>query len=424
MNDLKKMYSTISADPFPDKLTIILGNETLHYQKRIWRIGDESKGLRYGENPDQPAALYQLKSGALSIGGIAWGGPDRSLVSAIDENQMLQAGKHPGKTNLTDVDNGANILQYLAMRPACVIIKHNNPCGAAWADTLDEAVTRAFWSDRIAAFGGAVIVNRPLTRASAQLISENYFEVIAAPAYEEGCLELLKSRKNLRIIELPGLGQLDKLLSAAWLDIKSLTDGGIIIQKSFQNRILTAADFIPATAKGPNGLEVTARAPTKEELSDLLFAWAIESGVTSNSVVFARNGVTIAIGAGEQDRVGCVDLAIHKAYIKYADSLSFKQLGLSLYELKRKAELDPTFNEKLLEIENRATEAKGDLINSRMVSDGFFPFRDGVDTAIAQGVSAIAHPGGSLRDYESIIACNEAVPQVAMVFTGQRSFKH
>ena len=428
MPDLKAMYSTIHKDDFPESLTIILGSERLVYEKRVWTLDGEQKGLRYGENPDQPAALYALKEGSLSLGGIVWRGPGHGLVSRLDEAQMIQAGKHPGKTNLTDVDNGANILQYLAERPAAVILKHNNPCGAAWVDEAEggiaEALSRAYWSDRIAAFGGAAVVNRPLTRAAAEVIKASYFEVVAAPAFEEGSIDLLKTRKNLRIMELPGLGRLEELAGSAWLDIKSLADGGIIVQKSFQNRILKAADFLPAMARTGDGLEVVARAPDRQELSDLRFAWAVEAGVSSNSVIFARNGATVVIGAGEQDRVGCVELAIHKAHTKYADNLAFHECGLSLYELEQQAAGDAALAEKLQDIRARSRAAHGGLAGSRLVSDGFFPFRDGVDVAIAQGVTAIAQPGGALRDAEVIMACNEAAPQVAMVFTGQRSFRH
>lgn len=425
MSELKSMYSQILNDTFPESLTILLGDEKLIYQKRTWEIDSEKRGLRYGENPDQPAALYQLVKGEINIGGIKWRKPENALVSAITEKQMLQAGKHPGKTNLTDIDNGANILQYLAAQPAAVILKHNNPCGAAISETsITDALAKAFWSDRIAAFGGAVVVNTTLTTEAAQLIAANYFEVVAAPAYEHGAVEILKGRKNLRILEIPGLGQLEELAKAAWLDIKSLSDGGLIVQKSFQNRILSDHDFMPAIARGPDGLEVTTRAPNREELADLRFAWAVEAGVSSNSVVFAKNGATIAIGAGEQDRVGCIELAIYKAYTKYADLISYQQTGLSLYELRHKAEADADLAEKLALIEQETKTAKAGLTGSRMVSDGFFPFRDGADAAIAQGVTALAHPGGSIRDWEAIVACNEAVPQVAMVFTGQRSFRH
>ena len=425
MSDLKAMYSTVRKDAFPETMTIILGEEKLVYEKRVWTLDQEEKGLRYGENPDQPAALYALKEGSLSCGGLSWRGPGNGIVSALTEAQMIQAGKHPGKTNLTDVDNAANILQYLAERPAAAILKHNNPCGAAWTDEgVAVALERAFWCDRIAAFGGAVVVNRPFTREAAEMVAANYFEVVAAPAFEDGVVEVLKRRKNLRIMELPGLGRLEELTRSAFLDIKSLADGGIIVQKSFVNRILTDADFLPATASTKDGLEVSARAPDKAELADLRFAWAVEAGVTSNSVIFARDGATLAIGTGEQDRVGCVELAIFKAYTKYADTLAFTRHGMTLYELKLKAKEDAEAAEQLAAIEADTQKAKGGLAGTVLVSDGFFPFRDGVDAAVAQGVSAIAQPGGSLRDAEVIMACNEAQPQVAMVFTGQRSFKH
>lgn len=425
MADLKSMYSTVRKDAFPDTMTITLGEETLTYRKRTWTLDGEEKGLRYGENPDQPAALYALEKGSLSCGGIAWREPGNAIVSRLTEAQMIQAGKHPGKTNLTDVDNGANILQYLTERPAAVILKHNNPCGAAWdAAGVAAALDKAFWCDRIAAFGGAVVVNRPFTIAAAEMVAANYFEVVAAPAFEEGAVGVLKSRKNLRIMELPGLGRLDDLTRSAFLDIKCLADGGIIVQKSFVNRILGDRDFLPATASTKDGLQVSARAPSREELADLRFAWAVEAGVTSNSVIFARDGATVAIGTGEQDRVGCVELSIHKAHTKYADSLAFRELGLSLYELKLKAGDDAAMAGRLADIQHRTAEAHGGLEGSRLVSDGFFPFRDGVDVAVSQGVTAIAQPGGSLRDAEVITACNEASPQVAMVFTGQRSFKH
>lgn len=428
MPDIKAMYSTLCKDDFPETMTILLGEERLVYEKRVWTLDGEARGLRYGENPDQPAALYALKEGSLSIGGLAWRGPGHGIVSRMDEAHMIQAGKHPGKTNLTDVDNGCNILQYLCDRPAAVILKHNNPCGAAWVrgdeGGIAEALSRAYWGDRIAAFGGAVVVNSPFSREAAELVAASYFEVVAAPSFEPGTVDILKRRKNLRIMELPGLGRLDELVGSAWLDIKSLADGGLIVQKSFQNRILATADFLPAAARTPDGVEVTARAPDRAEAEDLRFAWAVEAGVTSNSVIYVRDGATLAIGTGEQDRVGCVELAAHKAHVKYADTLAFRELGLSLYELERKAGDDAALAARLDDIRARTREARGGLAGSRLVSDGFFPFRDGVDAAIAQGVTAIAQPGGSLRDAEVIMACNEAVPQVAMVFTGQRSFRH
>ncbi len=425
MSEIKEMYKKIQGEIFPEEMTILFGDNKLVYRKKIWEVGGELRGLRYGENPDQPAALYEHISGGIDFGGISWRGPGQGLVSSVTEAHMLQAGKHPGKTNFTDVDNGVNIMQYLEARPAAVILKHNNPCGAAWdKGGVAEAIKKAIAGDRIAAFGGAVVVNSPLTLDAAEQIAENYFEVVAAPDFEEKALDTIKKRKNLRILRLPGLAALGKMRGASFMDIKSLCDGGLIVQKSFVNRILSAEDFIPATATSSDGLSVSARSPSKTEAEDLLFAWAVESGVISNSVIFAKNGATVAIGAGEQDRVGCVELAIYKAYAKYADALAFAEQGLSLYELRHKAQADAEAGEKLADITARAQKAKGGLAGSVLVSDGFFPFRDGADTAIAQGITAIAQPGGSLRDHEVIMACNEASPQVAMVFTGQRSFKH
>ena len=424
MSQLKDMYRTIQTDVFPETLSLRLGDEELRFRKRVWHLENETLGLRYGENPDQPAALYELIQGEIHLGGLVWRGPGQGLVSAVSEEHMLQAGKHPSKINFTDVDNGANILQYLTDRPAALILKHNNPCGAAWSRvSIHDALGKAYAGDRIAAFGGAVVVNSTLTREAAELINSAYFEVVAAPDFEEGVVDILKQRKNLRIIRLPGLGRLGELAGTPFLDIKSLCDGGLILQQSFISRIREAANFLPARAE-KDGVTVTARAPTKEEADDLVFAWSVEAGVTSNSVIFVKNGATVAIGTGEQDRVGCVELTIYKAYTKYADSLAFSELGLSLYELKRKSETDPALAAKLADIEARTRAARGGLPGSVLVSDGFFPFRDGVDAAMRRGVTAIAQPGGSLRDHEVIMAVNEASPQVAMVFTGQRSFKH
>ncbi len=425
MSDLKNMYHKIVQDDFPQELKIQFGETELIYKKRTWNIDEEERGLRYGENPDQPAALYECVEGSINIEGKEYRKPKQGIVSALSESQMLQAGKHPGKTNLTDVDNGVNILQYLTKKAAAIILKHNNPSGAAWSDiSLFDALSKAFYCDRIAAFGGAVVVNRPLDKESAEFLASSYFEVVAAPSFEDGVLEILAQRKNLRILQLPQLAELEKYTGIPFLDIKSLADGGLVLQQSFVNRINSVDDFIPATGKNKEGTDFIARKPNKQEAEDLMFAWAVEAGVTSNSVIFARDGATVAIGTGEQDRVGCVELAIHKAYTKYADTIVFEKYQMSLYELQLKALCDNDYAEKLNEIQKMTKDAKGGLPNSVMVSDGFFPFRDGVDTALAQGITAIAQPGGSMRDYEVIQACNEASPQCAMVFTAQRSFKH
>jgi phosphoribosylaminoimidazolecarboxamide formyltransferase/IMP cyclohydrolase len=424
MSKLSDMYKTVLHDPFPEEATLTLGDQKVTLRKRNWSIAGEQKGLRYGENPDQPAALYELAEGELELGGVAFRGPGQGLVSSLTEEHMIQAGKHPGKINLTDVDGGLNILQYLEAKPAAVILKHNNPSGAAWTeDGLAMALERAFFADRIAAFGGTVVVNRPMDKATAEIINSSYFEVVAAPDFEPGVVEILAHRKNLRILKIPGIMDLAKFAAQPFLDVKSLIDGGVILQFSYRNRIRTAEDFLPAEAE-KDGARFLARKPTPREADDLLFAWAVESQVTSNSVLFAKDGVTISVGTGEQDRVGCAELAIAKAYTKHMDVLAFKDQGKTLYEIKAAAASDPEAQRRLTAYALQTKEEKAGLQGAVAVSDGFFPFRDGVDLLIEQGVSAIAQPGGSIRDYEVIQAVNEASPQVAMVFTGQRSFKH
>ena len=160
MNDIKKMYRTVMDDHFPEKITIEFDDQKLKYRKRTWKLPDDKtgefieKGLRYGENPGQEAALYELVKGHLELGECRFLEPGYGMVSAIDEDAMLQAGKHPGKTNLTDIDNSLNIIKFLRKKPCVVIVKHNNPCGVAYGDSLAQAYDRANMADRIAAFGG------------------------------------------------------------------------------------------------------------------------------------------------------------------------------------------------------------------------------------------------------------------------------
>ncbi|OGP71391.1 MAG: IMP cyclohydrolase [Deltaproteobacteria bacterium RBG_13_58_19] len=430
MSDLKAMYRTVMADHFPPEMTITFGDQKLLYRKRTWKLPDAKTGeviemgLRYGENPGQEAALYELVGGHLTLGGCQFIEPGRGLTSAIDEAAMLQAGKHPGKTNLTDVDNGLNIIKFLQKKPAAVILKHNNPCGAAWGSSLAEAYDRANMADRIAAFGGAAVFNRPLDRATAELVAQNYLEVVAAPDYEAGTLDILKKAKDLRIIRISRFERLGELVQARFVEFKSLIDGGLIVQQSPLNAILRKEDFKPATATYQGKEYRCRRQPTAAEYEDLLLGWWVEQGVTSNSVLYVKDGVTVGIGTGEQDRVGVAEIAIYKAYTKYADKLCFERFGLPYKDLELEILRGKRLAADKVEIDLATQAAKGGIEGAVMISDAFFPFRDGVDVAIRQGIAAIAHAGGSVRDYEVIEACNEADPPVAMVFTGQRAFKH
>jgi phosphoribosylaminoimidazolecarboxamide formyltransferase/IMP cyclohydrolase len=430
MSTTKAMYRTILADHFPPEMTITFGDQKLVYRKRTWKIPDPKSGeviesgLRYGENPDQEAALYELVGGNLALGDCRFIEPGLGLVSALDEDGMLQAGKHPGKINLTDLDNGLNIIKYLEKKPACVILKHNNPCGAAWGESPAEAYDKANMADRIAAFGGAAVFNRPLDKSAAEVISQNYLEVVAAPEYEAGSLDILQKSKDLRIIKVARFDRLKELLYKRYVDFKCLVDGGIIVQQSPHNVILKKEDFKPAMATYQGKEYRCAREPSNREYDDLLFGWWVEQGVTSNSILFVKDGVTMGIGTGEQDRVGVAEIAIFKAYTKYADKLCFQRFGMPYKDLELKIFQREREIEDKVEIDKETEAAKGGLIGAVMISDAFFPFRDGVDAGIRQGISAIAHAGGSMRDHESIEACNEADPPVAMVFTGQRCFKH
>jgi phosphoribosylaminoimidazolecarboxamide formyltransferase/IMP cyclohydrolase len=430
MKDYKKAYRTIMDDHFPEDMVITFGDQTLIYRKRTWKIPDEGtgelieKGLRYGENPGQEAALYELVNGNLVLGDCQFIEPGSGLVSAITEDDMLQSGKHPGKTNLTDADNALNILKFLTKKPAVSIMKHNNPCGVAYGGILAEAYERATMADRIAAFGGCAAFNRPIDKTTAKVVSQNYLEVVVAPDYEEGTLEILKKRKNLRIIKIGRMEGLGRYRTFRFVDFKSLIDGGIIVQQSSLNAISSPDDFKPAVAFYQGKEYRIARPPTEAEYDDMLFGWCVEQGVTSNSVLYIKDGVTVGIGTGEQDRVGVAEIAVFKAYTKYADTLCFRQYGIPYKTLEWEIEAGKRDHAQKEEIDQQVKEERGGITGSIMVSDAFFPFRDGVDVGIKEGITGIVHPGGSERDFESIEACNEADPQVTMVFTGQRAFKH
>jgi phosphoribosylaminoimidazolecarboxamide formyltransferase/IMP cyclohydrolase len=430
MADFKQMYKTLMDDHFPERMIIQFGNQILVYRKRSWKIPDEStgevieKGLRYGENPGQEAALYELANGNLVLGGRQFIEAGKGLVSSISEEDMIQSGKHPGKINFTDADNALNILKYLMDRPAAAIMKHNNPCGVAYGATLAEAYDRANMADRIAAFGGCLAVNRTLDKTTAEMVSENYLEVVAAPEYEDGAVAILERRKNLRILRVPRMDRLSGYRDVRFVDFKSLIDGGIIVQQSSLNAIRTKKDFKEATATYKSKTYAIERKPTEEEYADMIFGWAVEQGVSSNSVLYVKKGVTAGIGTGEQDRVGVAEIAVFKAYAKYADGLCFRKYGIPYKTLEREISQGKRDIGMKEEIDRETKGAYGGIRGSVMISDAFFPFRDGVDVGIKEGVTAIVHPGGSDRDFESIQACNEARPQVTMVFTGQRAFKH
>lgn len=414
-SDIKSTYKTVLDDHFPASMTLTFSEggkeQSLIFEKATWRIDGIEKGLRYGENPGQEAALYKLVNGNLQFGNVKSIQPGRYLASDVE---LLQSGKHPGKINITDIDSALNILRYITDVPCVVIVKHNNPCGVAKGSQLSDAYRSALLADRIAAFGGAIAINRELDKSTAELIADHYFEVVAAPEYAQGVLQILSRRKNLRVMQINNMQRLQEYVGTRVLDFKSLIDGGLIVQWSFEPETRTKETLVPASTTYQGKNISISRLPTDKEYEDLIFGWLIEAGVTSNSVIYVKDGVSVGIGTGEQDRVGVAEIARDKAYRKLADRICWETYGSAYNQL---ADQD-----KKSAIDQEVQEKKGGLIGSCMISDAFFPFRDGIDVGIHEGVTAVIQPGGSDRDFESIEACNEA--NVAMVFTGQRSFKH
>ena len=315
---------------------------------RLLYAGRLVERLRYGENPHQHAAFY-----------IDQQAPAGSLATA----KQLQ-GKALSYNNIADSDAALECVKQFGP-PACVIVKHANPCGVAVADDSLGAYEKAFRTDPTSAFGGIIAFNRPLDAATAQAIIDRQFvEVIVAPAVDDAAVEVLAAKKNVRVLATG-----DWEPSAPGFDFKKVS-GGLLVQDTDLGRI-TAGDLEVVTEK----------APTDEQVADLLFAWTVVKYVKSNAIVFCRDGMTVGVGAGQMSRVYSTRIAA----IKAADE------GL-------------------------------DVKGSVMASDAFFPFRDGIDAAAETGIAAIIQPGGSMRDDEVVRAANEH--GLAMVFTGMRHFRH
>jgi len=343
--DPKQKYRTIHEDHFPERMRISFGDgaeeNALVYRKVGWDINGEIKGLRYGENPSQEAALYKLISGNqnLVLGDVKTIKPGRYLAS---NPKLLQSGKHPGKINITDADNALNILRYLMDRPTVAIMKHNNPCGVAIGTTLIDAYTKANLADRLAAFGGTIALNRIVDKATAEAIVENYSEVVVAPGYESGVRDIFEKKKDLRVMEIRNMERLRDWVGVPVLDFKSLIDGGIAVQSSYVAEVRTLEDIkecrLGETEYNGETHKIN-REPTEQEYKDMLFGWLVEAGVTSNSVIYVKDGVTVGIGTGEQDRVGVAKIARDKAYEKIQDKICFEATKKSYDEVMQSVSL-------------------------------------------------------------------------------------
>jgi phosphoribosylaminoimidazolecarboxamide formyltransferase/IMP cyclohydrolase len=335
--------------------------------------------------------------------------------------ELLQSGKHPGKTNLTDADNALNILRYLDDTPCAIIVKHNNPCGVAKASTLAEAYFRANKADRLAAFGGCIALNREVDLETAKLIADAYAEVVVAPEFAPGVMEIFNTKKNLRVMRINNMAKLTSFVAQRVVDFKSLIDGGLVAQWSFVPEARKASQLMLAECTTKDGIvHKTQRVPTAQEYDDLIFGWLVEAGVTSNSVLYIKDGATVGIGTGEQDRVGVAEIARDKAYRKLADWIAWEKYTTPYNDLAMK--FGDEGKKRMAEIDEEVKAKHGGLLGCSMVSDAFFPFRDGAEVGILEGITAIVQPGGAMRDWDVIDCCNDA--NVAMVFTGQRSFRH
>ena len=322
-----------STEDFPQALTLGL---------------DKKSDLRYGENPHQRAAFYVEAN------------PPRGTLARLIQIQ----GRALSYNNLADTDAALECVRSFT-EPACVIVKHGNPCGVALATDIGAAYERAFATDPTSAFGGIIAFNRTLDAQTLEaLLDRQFVEVVVAPRVEAAATEAARARKNLRLLEVGDLAQV-----AGQMNLKRV-GGGVLVQDA------DTLCFDEATMQ-----TVTKRVPTAQEMSDLLFAWRVAWFVKSNAIVFARDGATVGVGAGQMSRVVSARIAAMKA-------------------------------------EDEGIAVSGAV----MASDAFFPFRDGIDTAASAGISAVIQPGGSIRDDEVIAAADEH--GLAMVFTSIRHFRH
>jgi phosphoribosylaminoimidazolecarboxamide formyltransferase / IMP cyclohydrolase len=406
-------YSTITDEHFTPviEISFIDGDkrQTLTYEKVIWETGKNLRSLRYGDNPDQPAALYKLTNGNLILGEVEQILPGRVLAS---DPQLLQPGKHPGKINMTDADRSLALLRTLMDEPTAVIVKHGNPSGVAHALGLEEAVTKAIDCDRVASYGGCIGLNRAVDRSCAEAIATSDLDMIVAPDYEHGVIEVFEKRPTMRVLKIANIERLAKYTISPVVDFTSLIDGGLIVQWSRGPESLTEELLAPATCVREGKSYRSKRTIKGADASEMVFAWKVACSMSSNAVVFVKGGATVGIGTGQQDSLTAVEVARDKAYRKTADRIALGRFSKLYNGVK-----DPVITESIM---NDVQELRGGLMGSIMASDSFFPSAGCVNVAFQENVSGIIQPGGGNADHDVIEACNEA--GVPMVFTGYRSF--
>ena len=307
---------------------------------------DKVQDLRYGENPHQSAAFYR----------------DLAVPAGALANYRQLQGKELSYNNIADSDAAWECVKTFDV-PACVIVKHANPCGVAVADNAHDAYAKAFKTDPTSAFGGIIAFNREVDEAAAQAVSKQFVEVLIAPSFSDAARAVFAAKQNVRLLDIP-LGD-----GHNTFDFKRV-GGGLLVQS------LDAKNVQPHELR-----VVTKRHPTPKEMDDLLFAWRVAKFVKSNAIVFCANGMTLGVGAGQMSRVDSARIASIKA----------QNAGLT-------------------------------LAGTAVASDAFFPFRDGLDVVVEAGATCVIQPGGSMRDDEVIAAADEH--NIAMVVTSVRHFRH
>jgi phosphoribosylaminoimidazolecarboxamide formyltransferase/IMP cyclohydrolase len=378
ISNLKKIYRTaIASEQFPEFIEMNFGNGFKKYSRVEWK--DETGNIfpmRYGTNPNQPCAFYK------QIGN------ENSPIGSL---QFLKMGKGgPSLTNLQDINHALQILKYFP-KPAVVIMKHLNPSGVAVQQkenvSLKELFQQARDCDSRAAFGGVIVFNTKVVSETADEIMKSFFEVVAASEYDDEAIKIFHNakkygvNKDIRITQFTHLENLPKFDGddvKEYIVPRMFADGSIALEVPFVTSIRSKENLIFDAAIGDVSVK---RFPTEQEIEDMLIAWYIVMNVRSNGIVFVKNGVTLAIGTGQQERIGAVEQAIAKA----------KQKGHSLEK-------------------------------SVMASDAFFPSRDSIDAIAKEKVSAVIYPGGSINDGEIIKAANEH--NIAIAITEERCFAH
>jgi len=354
--EIRRIYRTALKEDFPRVLRIELGGKLFEYSKVHWTIGSEDRGLRYGTNPHQKAALYKAEQSKEGIGNVEW----------------IKWGKDgPSATNIEDGSHGLRIVRYFD-EPAVAVMKHLDPSGVAVGhkgEALSSVYARARDADPRAAFGSVVVLNRRVDKLTAEELSKTFVEVVYAPDYDESAISVFHAKKDIRIGKVS-----DSTHVSNPPEIVVLDDGSLILEDAYSTGIRSLEQLKQMHI-------ATKRSPSETEYRAMLHSWWVACEVRSNAVAFWKNDASLAIGMGQQDRIGAIESCIEKAH-KFGH----------------------------------------DLKGSVMASDGFLPNIDNVEAVAKEGVSGIVQPGGSIEDQALVRACDQH--GIAMVMTGERSFRH